>query len=132
MSTPETLEKYRDLLEGKGYAHLATLMPDGSPQVTPVWFLYDGTHILINTVVGRTKARNIMKHQRVAVELMDPANPGRYVQIRGRVVGIDQAEEAATQVHQVARKYTGSDFLWSAPGDVRVLFKILPEKVNGN
>ena len=131
MSTQETLEKYRDLLESKGYAHLATLMPDGSPQVTPVWFMYDGTYVLINTARGRIKDRNIENDRRVAVEIMDPANPGRYVQIRGKVVEINE-EEAAVQVHQVARKYTGADYQWGAPGDVRVLFKILPEKVNGN
>ena len=131
MSTAENLEKYRDLLESKGYAHLSTLMPDGSPQVTPVWFDYDGTYLLINTQRGRVKDRNVTRDPRVAVEIMDPGAPYRYVQIRGRVVEMDEVE-ALTQVHKVSRKYTGQDYQWIEPGQVRVLLKILPEHVSGN
>ena len=130
MGTAENLEKFRDLLEGKGYAHLATLMPDGSPQVTPVWFDYDGTYILISTLLDRVKGRNVTRDPRVSVEIMDPANPGRYVQIRGRVVELDEAN-AMTQVHKLARKYTGEDFQWIQPGERRVILKILPEHVSG-
>ncbi|HXA92796.1 MAG TPA: PPOX class F420-dependent oxidoreductase, partial [Steroidobacteraceae bacterium] len=80
------LDQYLDLLQQKKpLASLATVQPDGSPQLTPVWFDFDGKHIRVNTAKGRVKARNMHEGSRVAVMIVDPDNPYRYVQIRGRV-----------------------------------------------
>ena len=81
-------EKYLDLLkpETKAFLFLSTVMPDDSPQVTPVWFDNDGEHILVNTNEGRTKDRNMKARPQVAVVIQDPADPYRYLQIRGKVV----------------------------------------------
>ncbi len=122
--------QFRDLLETKkAFAHLATLLPDGSPQVTPVWFDFDGTDLRINSAKGRVKDRNMRAHPEVALAIMDPKNPYRYVQIRGRVVaitkeGADDHIDALAYKYQGIRKYEGR-----APGMVRVIYKILPEKV---
>src|SRR6516164_1313687 len=79
-------EKYLDLLQRKkAFANLAMLMPDGSPQVTPVWCDYKDGLVRVNTAKGRVKARNLKKDARVALAVADPDNPYRYVQIRGRV-----------------------------------------------
>ena len=79
-------DKYMDLLKDKkAFANLATLMPDGSPQVTPVWFDYNDGVIRVNTAKGRVKARNMKEGSRVALAIMDPDNPYRYIQVRGRV-----------------------------------------------
>jgi PPOX class probable F420-dependent enzyme len=125
-------ESHRDLLkdETKAFAILATLMSDGSPQVTPIWFNTDGKYILINSAEGRVKDRNMRSHPQVAVAILDPKNSYRYVQIRGRVVEItkDGAEDhidALAYKYQGVRKYQGL-----APGMVRVIYKILPEKAN--
>src|SRR5581483_3970226 len=83
-------EKYEDLLRKRAFASLATLMPSGSPQVTPVWCDYDGTHILVNSALGRQKDRNIRRDPRVAVAIIDPDNPYRYLEIRGKVSEITQ------------------------------------------
>lgn len=116
--------------EKRAFAHLATLMPDGSPQVTPVWFDFDGTHILINSARGRQKDRNMRRDPRVAVEIMDPDNPYRYVQIRGQVVEITE-EGADEHIDRLAKKYLGVDrYPHRRPGEVRVTYKILPVHVS--
>ncbi len=80
-------EKYADILQKKAFAQLATSMPDGSPQVSPVWVDFDGTHIVINTAKGRVKDRNMRRDPRVGIDLVDPDNPYRHLSIRGRVTG---------------------------------------------
>jgi PPOX class probable F420-dependent enzyme len=124
-------EKYRDLFEKKAFAHLATLFADGSPQVTPVWVDYDGTHVRFNTAKGRVKAKNIARDPRVALAIQDPDNPYRYLQVRGRVV--EMTEEGADQhIDALARRYLGQDrYPWRQPGEVRVMVKIRPERVQG-
>jgi nitroimidazol reductase NimA-like FMN-containing flavoprotein (pyridoxamine 5'-phosphate oxidase superfamily) len=105
-------ENYADLFQKKALAHLATLMPDGSPQVTPVWVEYDGTHILINSARGRQKDRNLRGNPQVSLSICDPDNPYRYLEVRGRVV---------------AKKYLGVDsYPYSGPGEVRVTYRIQP------
>ena len=79
-------EQYLDLFEKKSFANLATVMPDGSPQVTPVWVDFDGTHILVNSARGRQKDRNIRRNPAVALTLNDPRDPYRYIQVRGRAL----------------------------------------------
>ena len=90
-------EKYHDLLkdEAKAFLFLATTMKDGSPQVTPVWFNHDQTHILINSAKGRLKDINMRARPQVAFVIQDPANPYRYLQIRGRVIEITEAGESS-------------------------------------
>ncbi len=123
-------ESYRDLFSKRAFAHLATLMPDGSPQVTPVWCDYDGTHIRVNTAKGRIKDRNMRRNQRVALSIMDPDNPYRYLAVRGRVEEITE-EGADSHIDSLAKKYLGKDrYPFRQPGEVRVLYKIRPERVS--
>ena len=119
---------HRDILEKKALAHLATLMPDGRPQVTPVWCDFDGTHVRINSAKGRRKDRNMRKDPRVALSLSDPDDPYRYLEIRGRVVEITE-DGADAHIDRLAHKYMGVDtYPFRKPGMVRVMYKIAPER----
>jgi PPOX class probable F420-dependent enzyme len=125
-------EEYLDLLkdETKAFGALATLMKDGSPQVTPIWFNTDGSFILINSAKGRVKDRNMRRDARVAFVITDPKNPYRYIQIRGRVVEIT-TEGARDHIDRLAKKYTGADRYTSfTPNEIRVIYKILPENLH--
>jgi PPOX class probable F420-dependent enzyme len=125
------LETYRDILDKRAFAHLATVGPDGTPQVTPVWVDFDGSHVRINTARGRVKERNLRRAPRVALSVQDPDNPYRYVQIRGRVVEMTE-EGADAHIDALARKYLGQErYPYRRPGEVRVMVKILPERVQG-
>lgn len=120
-------EKYLDLFDKKAYASLATLMPDGSPQVTPVWIDFDGTHVLVNSAKGRRKDKNMIDRPKVAVSILDPDNPYRYLEIRGTVDEVTE-DGAAAHIDKMAHKYLGVDkYPFSQPGEVRVLYKIKPE-----
>jgi PPOX class probable F420-dependent enzyme len=119
--------KYRDLFEKKAFASLATLMPDGSPQVTPVWVDVEGDLLIFNSAKGRQKDRNVRRDPRVALALVDPQNPYRYLEIRGRVVEITE-QGAAAHIDKMAKKYLGADkYPYGQPGEVRVLYKVRPE-----
>jgi PPOX class probable F420-dependent enzyme len=121
-------EKHRELFNKKAFASLATVMPSGHPQVTPVWVDYDGTHVLVNTAKGRLKDRNMKRDPRVSLAIIDPDNPYHYLEVRGRVTDI--TEEGADQhIDKMAKKYLGVDkYPGRKPGEVRVLYKIEPEK----
>lgn len=120
-------EKYRDLFNKKAFASLATLMPDGRPQVTPVWCDFDGAHIMVNSARGRVKDRNMRRDPRVSVAIIDPDNPYRYLEVRGRVVEVTE-DGAAEHIDRMAKKYLGVDkYPGAQPGEVRVLYKIQPE-----
>jgi PPOX class probable F420-dependent enzyme len=121
-------EKYQDLFNKKAFASLATIMPDGQPQVTPVWADFDGKHIIVNSAKGRVKDRNMRRDPRVSLALIDPDNPYRYLQLQGRVVEI--TENGADQhIDKMAKKYMGVDkYPLRAPGEVRVIYKIEPER----
>jgi len=124
-------EAFKDLLadETRAFVYLGTIMPDGSPQVTPVWFNTDGTHILINSAVGRVKDRNMRARPQVALVVADPKNPYRYVQVRGRVVEITR-EGADAHIDTLSAKYTGAlKYGGRRPGEKRVIYKILTDKV---
>ena len=126
-------EKYHDLLrdETRALLFLATTMPDGTPQVTPVWFDTDGEYILVNSAAGRVKDRNMRARPAVAMVIADPRNLYRYVQIRGRVTDIT-SDGAVEHINRLSRKYTGHDYYApGAPTENRVTYKILPKKVNG-
>ena len=124
-------EKYLDLFQKKAFAHLATIMNDGSPQVTPVWCDFDGKHILVNSAKGRIKDQNMRKHPAVALSIMDPDNPYRYLQIRGTVAEITEAG-ADNHIDRLAKKYLNVDaYPYRSPNEVRVIYKITPERIDG-
>jgi PPOX class probable F420-dependent enzyme len=127
------LETWRDLLDSKkAFAHIATLMPDGTPQVTPVWIDYKNGKVLVNSAKGRVKVQNLKEGSPVAISITDPDNPYRYVQIRGRVTRVTE-EGASNHIDRMAKKYLGQDkYPFAKPGEVRVLFEIEPAKVSGN
>jgi PPOX class probable F420-dependent enzyme len=120
-------ETYLDLTKKKALAQLATLMPDGSPHVAPVWFEYDGTNIVINTAKGRVKDKNMRRDPRVGLDVVDPENPYRHLSIRGRVVEITE-NGADEHIDHMTKIYTGQDkYPYRGPGEVRVIYKIALE-----
>jgi PPOX class probable F420-dependent enzyme len=124
-------DKFLDLLQQKkAFADLATVMPDGSPQVTPVWFDYRDGVIRVNTAKGRVKARNMKPGAPVALAIMDPDNPYRYIQIRGRVTReVEQGADA--HIDSLAKKYLGKDkYPWAQPDQVRVIYEIEPKSAS--
>jgi PPOX class probable F420-dependent enzyme len=120
-------EKYSDLFQKRAFANLATLMPDGSAQVTPVWVDYDGQHVRINTARGRQKDKNMRRDPRVALAIADPDNPYRYLEVRGRVA--EATEKGADEhINSLSQKYLGQAvYPYRQPGEVRVMYKIAPE-----
>ena len=127
-------ESHRDLLvdEKKAFVYLATLMKDGTPQVTPVWFNMEGNYILVNSAEGRIKDKNMRARPQVALVFADPVNPYRYLQIRGKVVGytLDGAEE---HIDTLNLKYRGNpNYPNHRPDKHRVIYKILPGKVDAH
>ena len=120
-------EKYLDLFkpETKAFLFLATVMPDGSPQVTPIWFDTDGEQILVNTNEGRTKDRNMKERPKVAIAIQDPADPYRYLQIRGKVVEYTR-EGADEHIDMLSHRYKGKPWNYN-PAQKRIIFKIKPE-----
>ncbi|HEY7661603.1 MAG TPA: PPOX class F420-dependent oxidoreductase [Xanthobacteraceae bacterium] len=125
-------EKYLDLLQRKkAFAILSTVMPDGSPQATPVWFDYADGRIRVNTAKGRVKARNLKPGAAVALAIVDPDNPYRYVQVRGRVARVTE-NGAAAHIDALAKKYLGQDkYPHAQPGEVRIMGEIEPVSVSG-
>jgi PPOX class probable F420-dependent enzyme len=123
-------ERVRRMLEAPNIGHLATLMPDGSPQVSPVWVDTDGTHVLVNTAAGRVKWRNVRRDPRVAIDVTERDNPYSMVTIRGRVVRLRE-EDAVAHIDRLAKKYTGRDSYGVRPDEKRVVLVIEPETVSG-
>ena len=116
--------------ETKAYVFLATVMPDGSPQVTPTWFSADGEYILINTAKGRVKDKNMRARPQVALVVQDPKTPYRYLQIRGRVVGITE-EGANEHINALSFKYDNAPYKL-VKGQIRVIYKIVPDSVDAH
>jgi PPOX class probable F420-dependent enzyme len=122
-------ENFRDVFNKKAFAHLATVGDAGTPQVTPVWVDFDGTHVRVNTARGRVKDRNLQRNPRVALSIQDPDNPYRYIQVRGRVAEMTE-QGADAHIDSLAKKYLGQDrYPNRRPGEVRVMVKIAPERV---
>ena len=120
-------EKYRDLFQKRAFASLGTLMPDGRPQVTPVWCDLDGEHVIFNSAKGRQKDKNVRRDPRVSLAIIDPENPYRYLEIRGKVVEITE-DGASANIDKLAKKYLGVDkYPYGQPGEVRVIYKVKPE-----
>ncbi len=118
------------LINQKNFAHLATLMPDGTPQVTPVWIDIDGDTLRINSAEGRLKVTNLRRDPRVGVEVSDAANPYAYVSVRGRVT--EMTHEGADQhIDSLAKKYMDVDsYPLRTPDEQRVIITIEPERVS--
>jgi PPOX class probable F420-dependent enzyme len=120
-------DKYLDLFRKKAFASLATVMPDGRPQVTPVWCDYDGSHVIVNSAKGRRKDLNMRAEPRVSLAIIDPDNPYRYLEVRGQVIEITEAG-ADDHIDKMAKKYLNADkYPYRQAGEVRVIYKIRPE-----
>ena len=126
-------KKYLDLLTTKPVlAHLSTLMKDGRPQVTPIWFSYEAGLIALNSAKGRVKDVNMRARPAVALSIVDPDNAFRYVQIMGTVTEI--TEQGADQhIDLLAQKYLDKPrYPWRDPGEVRVIYRVAPERIQAS
>jgi PPOX class probable F420-dependent enzyme len=118
-----------DLLRRPSPCFLATLMPDGAPQVTQTWVDTDGTHVLVNTVEGHQKVRNVRRDPRVSLDVADPDDVSSYVEVRGRVVEVTR-DGAAEHIEQLAQRYLGGPYPWFGGRDqVRLLLRIEADAV---
>lgn len=131
-------DKYMDLLTEPVVVSFATMMPDGQPQVTPVWVGWDGEHVLVNTAKGRQKDENVRRNPKVNVMALDPENPYRYLEIRGQVETVTE-EGALDHIDQLAKEYQGADSYYGGvtPAELRdketrVIIKITPTDVHGH
>ena len=123
-------EKYLDLFQKRAFANLATLMPDGRPQVTPVWVDYDGKYVRVNSALGRVKDKNMRRDPRISLSIQDPENPYRYLEIRGKVEEVTQ-NGADDHINKLSQKYLGKpEYPYRKPGEVRVIYKIEPQKIS--
>ena len=120
-------EIYTDLLKSKSLAHIATIGPKGEPQSNPVWFDWDGEYFLFSQTKKRQKYFNLKRDPRIAASIVDLANPGRYLEIRGVVERIDEDPTFAF-IDSMAKKYLNMDkYLWNQPGDERVIVVVKPQ-----
>lgn len=118
---------HADLLESTALAHVATIGPNGEPQNNPVWFGWDGEFLLFSQTTNRQKYRNVQRDSRVALSLVDPENPYRYLEIRGRVERIEPDPDKAF-IDSMSQKYLGQErYPWNQPGDERVVIVVRPE-----
>ncbi|MGD0688672.1 MAG: PPOX class F420-dependent oxidoreductase [Candidatus Bathyarchaeia archaeon] len=122
-------ERVIKLIDGKNFAYLATLLPDGSPHVTPMWVDHEGDMLLMNTAIGRIKQRNITRDPRVSITIVDSNNPYDRIVIHGRVVS--QAEQGAdAHIDKLAKKYTGANkYQKASPTEKRIIIKIEPLRI---
>ncbi len=117
------------MIEGLNFAHLGTLLPDGSPHVTPVWVDHDGDMVLVNTAMGRVKQKNTVRDPRVSISIIDQSNPYDRVIIQGRVIG-QTNEGADSHIDKLANKYTGAKkYQGQSPTEKRVIIKIEPMRI---
>jgi PPOX class probable F420-dependent enzyme len=125
MASTTIPEKFLPVLQQKkAFAHLATIMPDGSPQVTPVWFEYRDGKFIVNTAAGRIKDKNMARDARVALDIVDPDNPYSHLAVRGKIVRRTE-EGADANIDALAMKYLGQDkYPFRQPSEVRVLYEI--------
>lgn len=128
--TTELPAELVSLLRGSSTCYVATTMPDGSPQLTQTWADTDGTHVVVNTVVGYQKARNVERDPRVAVTVSDPANPSRYFSVRGRVVEAT-TEGGAEHIEALAQRYLGGPYPWyGGRGQTRLVLRIAADRIH--
>ncbi|NJO04435.1 MAG: PPOX class F420-dependent oxidoreductase [Chloroflexaceae bacterium] len=126
-----TLEHYQDLLNSPVLVHVATIGPNGEPQNNPVWFDWDGTYLYFSQTRTRQKYRNLQREPRLALAIVDPQNPYRYVEIRGKVVRVDEDPDKDF-INKMAKKYLGVDkYPYNQPGDERVVMVVEPDRSLG-
>jgi PPOX class probable F420-dependent enzyme len=120
-------QSHADLLESTALAHVATVGPDGAPQNNPVWFGTQNGYIHFSQTTNRQKFRNLQRNPKIALSIVDPASPYRYLEIRGVVERIDPDPDNAF-IDAMAKKYLGADvYPWHLPGDERVVVVVRPE-----
>jgi len=119
-------DRARELIDGKNFATVVTLQPDGGPQASVVWIKRDGDDVLYSTVKGRRKHTNLLADPRTSIVVPDDANPYEYVEIRGTSALIDDPDKAL--IEELSRKYTGESFQ-DAPGNQRVIVRVSPAHV---
>jgi PPOX class probable F420-dependent enzyme len=129
MST-ELPQSHLDLLDGPVVISLATLMPNGQPQVTPVWCNRHGNQVWINTALGRQKARNLHARPQVTILAVDPAHPLRWIEVRGQVISLDNSQAAVEHINDLSHLYDGKPFRELGLTEKRCIFKIEPTRVN--
>jgi PPOX class probable F420-dependent enzyme len=117
--------EFLDLFKKKAFGHLATVMPDGSPQISPLWVDYDGKYLILNSEKGRQKDRNMRRDARVAVEVQDPDNPYRYILVRGVVAEITE-DGAVDSINTLSLRYRGELYKYLSLDNPRVIYKVLP------
>ncbi|HZP24048.1 MAG TPA: PPOX class F420-dependent oxidoreductase [Terriglobales bacterium] len=123
-------ENFLDLFQKKAFGSLSTLMPDGSPQTNPVWVDFQDGEVWVNTAVGRLKDKNMKRDPRVSVALIDPDNPYRFLEIRGKIREATQ-NGAAQHIDKMAKKYLDKDkYPFAQPGEQRIVYKIVPEHIH--
>ncbi len=121
---------HRDLLDSEALAHIATIGPNGEPESTPVWFGWDGTHVRFSVTKKRQKYRNLTRDPRIALSIVDPANPYRYLEIRGTVARIDE-DPNLDFINSMAQKYLKQKkYPWHTPGDERVVVVVEPQRTS--
>jgi hypothetical protein len=121
-------EDLKDILDKKGIAHVATVTPDGNPRTSPMWYEWDGEHVLLSHTKARAKSRDVAANPRIALSITDPEDPYRYIEIRGPVEVEDDPDK--TLIDRLAKKYMDKDkYPWDGPDDHRVIFKVTPERV---
>jgi PPOX class probable F420-dependent enzyme len=121
-------DNFKDLFTKKAFAHVATMMTDGTPHVSPVWVEFDGKNILMNSAKGRVKDKNMRRNKSVALSIQDPENPYRYIQVRGEVIEVTE-NGADAHIDHLSKKYTGDIYKKRQPGEVRVTYKIRPDHI---
>jgi len=131
MASPSIPEKFLPILtEKKAFAHLATVMPDGTPQVTPVWFFFKDGKFIVNTARGRVKDRNMTKNSHVALSITDPDNAYVHLAVRGTIANVTE-DGADANIDALAKKYIDKDkYPWRRPDEVRVIYEIEPTSVS--
>ncbi|MBM4263740.1 MAG: PPOX class F420-dependent oxidoreductase [Deltaproteobacteria bacterium] len=123
-------DQFKDITNKVSYAHLATLMADGRPQVTPVWFDLAGEYFRVNSAKGRVKDKNMRRNKEVALSIQDPDNAYRYLAVQGEIVEITE-DGADAHIDALAKKYLGKDkYPFRGPGEVRVIYKIRPDRIS--
>ncbi|WP_058043101.1 PPOX class F420-dependent oxidoreductase [Streptomyces roseifaciens] len=121
----------RARIEAPHIWYVATVNPDGSPHVSPMWLGLEGDLLLFNTSIGRIKERNLRREPRVCLSHADPADAYDRVQIRGRAVHFVEGPEADRNMDRLARRYVGTErFEWGVPGEQRVVVLIEPSRIH--
>jgi PPOX class probable F420-dependent enzyme len=122
-------EKQARLLKGRNLATVATIRPDGSAQLTPVWIDWDGEHVVINTAEGRVKPRNIRRFPVVSVQVVDRHDDHRWLSVTGAAEIVEGGAEE--HINALAHRYNGRDFFY-VPGEKRLIVRVKPERVNAS